>query len=85
MPAVTGSGASVGASSLRSETAAALTAIWQSGPRVSVRVYVADWEAGVYCAQTVVSGGGLPAAGAPVRFRTPVAGGWKSTSKLSDA
>jgi hypothetical protein len=46
---------------------------------------VVDCEGGVYCAQTVVSGGGLPAAGAPVRFWTPVATGWKSTSNPSEA
>ena len=84
-PAVTGSGASVGVRRLRSTAGAAFTASWHTGPSVSLRGQVADCDAGVYCAQTVVLGGGVPATGAPVRLRTPVAAGWKSTSNPSDA
>jgi hypothetical protein len=39
-------------------------------------------KAGVYCAQTVVFGGGPPAAGAPVRFQRPFALGVSVTSKF---
>src|SRR6185436_9593794 len=80
-PAVSGSGASVtppppGARTRMSTAVAALTDSSQIGPSVSVRGKAFDDEAGVYCAQSVVLGGGLPAAGAPVRSWSPVAGGW---------